>query len=902
MLKASSVLRDRFLGAALAMLASVGASAAELNTLKSLSVKATDAGAEVIVAGDRAPTFTVFRLSNPDRLVVDLSTADASAIKGHHDGSGPISGIVAAQFSDAKASVARLLLALREADQYDVKADGSRIVIRVDGGAASSPKVASAGAPSVGASSSPAIVAERAAPADPKPARETAVAPVGAKQSGALGENVVAAEVDERQVKRPARTVTGLSLGADGLRIQTDGDVARFELLQLENPPRLALDLFDMDLKARGPKDQAGPIRNVRAAAHGGKVRLVLDARDQMPAYFVSRRTDGLDLLLGAKAEAARSQTKDTAVATNSVAVPVKALEPSSEAVAKAVTLKDFIFTEAPGGGRLDLKLSGPAKFTIERPDARSAVLTLENATLPKKLARSLDASALDTPVKMISTFAVPGETPRVRIVVAADGSIEESAANVANGIAWNLKVQGVKTEAVAVQPRAAGFATEAPAYAVEGAPRQGRYTGQKVTFEFKDIEIQNLLRVIAEVSKRNIIVADDVQGQITIRLRNVPWDQALELILRSKGLGKEVFGNIIRVAPLKTLEEEAKLRQARKESLQQQEDLVVQLIPINYATAADMVPRVKEMLSERGSAAVDARTNVLIVKDIRSGVERARSLVRNLDTPTPQVLIESRIVEASTTFTRSLGVQWGGSSQFAPGTGNATGLIFPNTIVLRGGSANTANAGTSSTPNFAVNLPAPVGQGAGGALGMTFGSAGGALALNLRLSAAENEGVVKTISAPKVTTMDNNTARISQGVSIPFSQVSAAGVNTIFVEARLSLEVTPHITQDGAILMNIKAQNNQPDPSSTGANGQPSIQRKEAETQVLVRDGNTTVIGGIYVRRGATQEASVPFLSKIPILGWLFKSTSETDARQELLIFITPRIIDRQTVGQLQN
>jgi type IV pilus assembly protein PilQ len=201
--------------------------------------------------------------------------------------------------------------------------------------------------------------------------------------------------------------------------------------------------------------------------------------------------------------------------------------------------------------------------------------------------------------------------------------------------------------------------------------------------------------------------------------------------------------------------------------------------------------------------------------------------------------------------------------------------------------------------PNFAVNLPAPVGENVGGALGFVFGSAGGALQLNLRLSAAETEGTIKTISAPRVTTLDNNTARISQGVSIPFSQTSAAGVNTTFVEARLSLEVTPHITQDGSILMAINASNNQPDPANTGANGQPSIQRKEAVTQVLVKDGDTTVIGGIYVRRGSTRTNSVPFLSKIPVLGFFFRQTNDTDERQELLIFITPRILNRQTIAQ---
>ncbi|MCI0572782.1 MAG: type IV pilus secretin PilQ, partial [Myxococcaceae bacterium] len=206
---------------------------------------------------------------------------------------------------------------------------------------------------------------------------------------------------------------------------------------------------------------------------------------------------------------------------------------------------------------------------------------------------------------------------------------------------------------------------------------------------------------------------------------------------------------------------------------------------------------------------------------------------------------------------------------------------------------------GIAGDPNFAVNLPAATGQGQGGAIGFTFGSAGGAISLNLRLSAAENEGRVKTISAPRVATLDNNTAKISQGVSIPYSQVSASGVNTAFVEARLQLEVTPHITQDGSILMSIKAENNQPDLGTTGANGQPAILKKEAQTQVLVRDGDTTVIGGIHVRRGANNVRGIPFLSSIPILGWLFKSTTDTDEQQELLIFITPRIINRQSIPQ---
>jgi type IV pilus assembly protein PilQ len=271
--------------------------------------------------------------------------------------------------------------------------------------------------------------------------------------------------------------------------------------------------------------------------------------------------------------------------------------------------------------------------------------------------------------------------------------------------------------------------------------------------------------------------------------------------------------------------------------------------------------------------------------------------MVRNLDTQTPEVLIESRIVEAATNFTRQMGIQWGGQGGFAPEFGNSTGLVFPSSAVVAGAAGQSPNGGTAATPNFAVNLPAAIGPGSGGGLGFIFGSAGGAFNLNLRLSALENNGLVKTVSAPKVATLDNQEAAISQGLSIPFSQVSAAGVQTTFVEARLELKVVPHVTADGSILMKISASNNQPNSGITGANGQPSISRKEAKTQMLVKDGDTTVIGGIYTRSTGLQVSEVPFFGQIPILGWLFKTRTDNDQRTELLIFVTPRILNRQQV-----
>ena len=806
----------------------------ELNTLREVRVSPARGGTEVAIVGSLPPVFTVFRLSEPERLVVDISSATASSVQGHQDGQGAVEGVVTSQFSDAHASVARILLALKQSVPYDVRAKGATLVV------------------SVGTNL-------------PGPA------PLP---------NLVASRSNEHEVKHPAKHVTALSFHHDTLDISADGEIGKYEILELTDPPRLALDLYGVDWASKVPKIHSAQLNGIRVGAHSHRVRLVLDVRGKSPRYQVVQNDQGLQLVLSP------GSAKPLENAVTEVATPAKS------------EITEVVFLDETKGGKVDLQLSPAASWRVDRPDDHSAVLTLDSTSLPKRLERSFDTSALDTPIKMVSAFAVSGD--KTRVVVSSREAFEEKVLPSPKGLTWQLTAKAIKPEQATVQAKAASMSTQAPAAAISQTVLEADYVGKRVSFEFKDIDIHNLLRVMAEVSKKNIVVADDVKGTVTIRLHNVPWDQALELILRSKGLGKEEMGNIVRVAPLKTLEEEAKLREERRKALVRQEELLVQLIPVNYAVAADMSARVKDVLSERGTVTVDTRTNVLIIRDIQNSIMRAKSLVKNLDTQTPQVLIESRIVEANVTYTKQIGVQWGGQAQATPGTGNPTGLIFPNSVVATGGSAtSTAPQGVSTAPNFAVNLPAAVGEGSGGALGFVFGSAGGALGLNLRLSALESMGTVKTISAPKVTTLDNNTAKISQGVSIPFSQSSAQGVNTVFVDARLSLEVTPHITQDASILMAIKAENNQPDPANTGANGQPAIQRKEATTQVLVKDGDTTVIGGIYVRRGSTVENGIPFLSKIPILGFFFKNNSDADNRQELLIFITPRIINRQTITQ---
>ncbi|MGB8930070.1 MAG: type IV pilus secretin PilQ, partial [Anaeromyxobacteraceae bacterium] len=540
---------------------------------------------------------------------------------------------------------------------------------------------------------------------------------------------------------------------------------------------------------------------------------------------------------------------------------------------------------------------------TLSRPDARTVVLSLDQAELPKKLERSLDTSAFDGPVMMVSSFNQPS-TGQVKVVASLRAEASDRIVETPGGIAWTFTAgagrEPVAARAQSAESQAAGFAQEAPGYALSGAPQRKGYTGRRITLDFHDIEVRNLLRLIADVSKRNIIVADDVTGKVTVSLRNVPWDQALDLILKTKGLDKEEMGNVIRIARYEDIAKEQEARAKAAEARKPLIPLKVRLIPVNFARAGDISGRVKDVLSDRGSVSTDERTNVLIVKDIQENLSKAEGLVRNLDTEIPQVLIESRIVEASSNFNKALGVQWGGNASWTTATGNPTGVFFPNQVATAGGIAGGASSGTAAVPQYAVSLPAAAGDGSGGAIGLILGSAAGSFNINLRLSALENEGVVKTISAPKVATIDNKEATIGQGISIPFSQTSASGVNTTFIEAKLELKVTPHVSADGSILLKIKATNNAPNPQLTGANGQPSISKREADTEVLVKDGETTVIGGIYTRATSHREARVPFLGKIPILGFFFRTRTDQDDHTEMLIFITPRILNRQatTVG----
>jgi type IV pilus assembly protein PilQ len=419
----------------------------------------------------------------------------------------------------------------------------------------------------------------------------------------------------------------------------------------------------------------------------------------------------------------------------------------------------------------------------------------------------------------------------------------------------------------------------------LESLAAQKRYTGRKLSLDFKDADIKNILRLIAEVSNLNIIAGEDVKGKVTIRLVDVPWDQALDIILQSNDLGKVRIGNVIRVAPvakLKREEEEALAARRAKEKL---EDLTTELITVNYATAKDLENQVKGILTDRGSVTVDERTNVLVVKDIRSAIDEAKDLVESLDTKTPQVLIEARIVEANADFSRELGVIWGGTVEKFHGS--RTVDEDGNPIGTKGKS--TLSGGLLGTDTL-INLPVDVARGA-----IQFGwlsETAGLRSLDVTLQAMEDSGGGKVISAPRVATLDNTEAYIERGDRIPYLKITEEGtVTTEFIEANLKLIVTPHVTNDGNVKLKIKASNDQPD-FDRSVQGVPTIQKKEAVTEVLVKDNDIIVIGGVYDIDEGSATRGIPFFSRVPVLGWFFKYQRKTYQKNDLLIFISPKVL----------
>lgn len=840
------------------VLASAPTAANELASSRIEAVEADGVGDDVEIAirgaGAGKLEFSLFRLASPTRVVVDLPNADVAGTRvptRFADGS-LVSSITTTQFRGRTGPVARVVVVLKGDVEIDARAVGNTVVLkghRANAGAAAAP-----------------AVSPRAAPNDVPVIELT-------------GDDAPATS---------AHRILGVEAREQGegslVQIRTDGEVARYEVEEARDPARLVIDLYGVTVEKGLERAFTGTaMSRARTWGHPDHVRVVLDARAGLPGYDVASTGEGLAILF----------KKDEASAGA-----------AGEGRTAAVELQGLTFDKKNGFWRLKADLGGAAAVRTVKNAPDEKVIALDGVRVPERLFGSRGLAG--GPVRDVVVMKDGNRPDSVRLRLALGTDVEHSVWQKDGAVYWDVREQGGATVARAeraeraerVQPSAAPFSTGSITFAQEGMTA-ATFKGKKITIDLQDADIVNVVRLIGDVSGKNVVVGEDVKGKVTLKLKNVPWDQALDVILKTKDLGQETRGGIIRVVQQAKLDAEREARLRLQEEREKKLPTTVRLIPVNYAVAKEMKDQVAGLLSARGKVSIDDRTNVIIVEDIRDNLDQAERLVRTLDTQTPQVLIEARMVEGSTTFSRSLGIQWGGGLFFSQRGGNPTGLVFPSNIGVVGGAddvqslTGTANSGVFFPPNFAVNLPS---SNTNSAIGLNLGSIGNFGFLNARLSAAESSGQARVISAPRVTTLNNKRARITQGTDLTVPVATANTVTIQTVKAALELDVTPHVTADGSILMAITLTNNVPDFGQQVGGAPPPVQTKEAETEMLVRDGDTAVIGGIYTRTQGETYEQTPFLGSIPILGWLFKNVAETDNRTEMLVFITPRIVNRRS------
>ncbi len=419
-------------------------------------------------------------------------------------------------------------------------------------------------------------------------------------------------------------------------------------------------------------------------------------------------------------------------------------------------------------------------------------------------------------------------------------------------------------------------------------------YTGEKISLDFQDADIHNVFRILHEVSGKNFVIGEDVRGKVTLKLTDVPWDQVLDLVLKMNKLGTIVEGNVVRIASLGTLAAEERAVQEKRRAEQEaaeQEPLMTDYIPINYADAGVVRNHIEQIKTDRGTVTFDERTNTIIIKDIEEVIKRARELTARLDKVTPQVMIEASVVEASSEFSRQIGVQWGGQYGIWPpddryGVGPQRGYdTFGGTYGLQG-------AVGDALQNWVVNMPTE--EAATSGIGFNFARLSGTTPLTLRanLQAMESTGKGRILSNPKILTLDNKEAFIKQGTNIPYQVFEEGSYSLKWQEAVLELEVTPHVTADRRISMKILVKKDSPDKSII-VQGAPAVDKKEATTELMVNNGDTIVIGGIISKDESYSQDNVPGLSKVPVLGWLFKAEAKNAVKREVLIFVTPTIVE---------
>jgi len=733
------------------------------------------------------------------------------------------------------------------------------------------------------------------------------------------------------------------------VHLSANGSIDDFEQFRIEDPDRLVIDLPGLQMMTPARVEiGTGDVARARMGQHEDKVRVVLDASEgvALDDVEVSSGPEGLFVAVGGAELPMTAAVVAAVPAALAEEAPIASDEASESDVAdemaateESVAPEEIVAVEDPEAPtevaeepESDLNEVLGVQYDAQEDHDRVAVVTSEEAQFhvltpaPDTFVVAVDGASLDEDaevhiapdpggsISLVTAFEQPDVAhPEVRIVILrADGLAPEitqeggmlfldfpRTGDVAAGLPMLTGTEGELELATAVAGSdsdivpAALTGDDAITMLKEGGLLTGKqYAGRRISLDFKDVDIADVLRLIAEVSDLNIIAGDEVAGEVTIRLVDVPWDQALDVILLTKGLGFVRVGNVLRIAPAGVLQAEEESRLQERRAKEKLEDLLVKLQPVNYADVKEVSKMVSRLLTARGTVDVDQRTNTLIIKDIKSVIDEATALVRAIDTQTPQVLIEAKIVEAALDFTRELGSTWAfGAQPLVDGFDESSGGrqdLGGNDFRLHD---NQLLTGFTETFNH-VSVSNPITSVSNGLLDVGAFLLDDKLNIELRIEAAESNGEGKVISSPRIVTLDNRTATIEQGLAIPFQTFENGDAKLEFIDAVLKLEVTPHITADRSIIMKIEVQRNAPDDSVQTPTGSPAIAKNEALTETLVKDGQTLVIGGIYTVQKAERSSQVPYFGDIPILGVLFRNNEVTDKRQELLVFVTPRIV----------
>ena len=645
----------------------------------------------------------------------------------------------------------------------------------------------------------------------------------------------------------------------------------------IDNPARISFDLPNttLALPSRRIEVKAAGLDTILAAEAKDRTRLVLNLDHLLP---YETRLDGNNIIV-----TLGSPAQSTAAASGAVGRSPSAASSSAAApVARAIRAIDFR-RGADGAGRVIVKLTDPRTQINQRQLGNQIVVDFAGAELPKNLMRRWDATDFGTPVSSFDVVRAGNDT---RIVINATGDYE------------HLAYQSDDQYVVEIQPARKVVAQQ------DDKPN---YTGERLTLNFQDIETRAVLQLLADASGQNIVVSDSVTGNVTLRLQNVPWDQALDIVLRTKGLDKRKQDNVIIVAPADELASREKADLAARKDIQELAPLRSEYVQVNYAKASDMAELIKSqggsLLSARGAVAVDDRTNTLLLQDTADRLADIRRLVSTLDIPIRQVLIEARIVIVNDDFTRELGARVGYTGIASNGNNGAfltggsaagvdTSLSSAIDNLAKNGTVRPIGVPTGSNAQNRYNVNLPVSSPAGR---IAFALLGSDYIVDLELSAAQAEGRGEIKSSPHVITANQKEASIEQGVEIPYQQAASSGATTVeFKKAVLALKVTPQITPDNRIILdlNVKKDSVGSVIVTSGGVGVPSIDTREISTQVLVNDGQTVVLGGILETEQREDTTKVPYLGDIPVLGHLFKTTRKQNNKDELLIFVTPKIL----------